>query len=88
MELINQKEFFKAAIGKNIEAFLMYITSLNLSFILIYLTKKDQIDLLIIKEMNILKKCSNFFNIFLKPNTLILLEITNLNQYVIELQQS
>ena len=51
----------------------------------IYLAKKAQITLLVVKEVKILTKYSDFLNIFLKEKALILSEITKLNQHVIKL---
>lgn len=53
-------------LNKNIKAFVIYITFLNLSLILIHLARKTQIASLIIKKIIILNKYSDFANIFLK----------------------
>lgn len=50
----------------------------------IYLVKKIQIALLLIKKVKILTKYSDFFNIFLEKRILELLEIININQYIIK----
>ena len=55
---------------------------------LIYLAKKTQIALLVAKKVEILRKYLDFLSIFLKKKTLILLKITELNQYAIKLQKS
>lgn len=57
VEYINKKKFAKIALEKNIK---LFITSLNLSLILIYLAKKIQIDLLITKKIKILNKYLDF----------------------------
>lgn len=76
------------ALDKNIKVFIMHKTSLSLSLMLIYLVKKVQIYLLIIEKVIIPKKYSDFFNVFLEKKTLVLLEITKLNQYAIKLQNN
>lgn len=58
-----------------------------LLIIAIYLAKKTQINLLITKKIIILEEYFDFLNIFLEKKTLVLLEITNFNQYTIKLQQ-
>ena len=40
MEFIDKKEFAEAALNKNVEAFVVYMTSLSLSLILIYLSRE------------------------------------------------
>lgn len=50
VKLIAKKKFAKTALDKNIEAFIIYILSLNLGSILIYPAKKIQITLLLIKK--------------------------------------
>ena len=63
----------------------MYITSLSLNLILIYLAQKAEIVLLLTKKVKILIKYSNFLDIFSKEKVLILLKITGLNLYTIKL---
>lgn len=82
---MNRKKLFKAAIHKNVEAFVIHVISQNLGLILIYLAKKTQIVLLSTKKVKILAQYSDFLDVFSKKNVLILLEITNLNQYAIKL---
>ena len=56
--------------------------------IAIYLIRKTQIALLIAKKILVLAEYLDFLDIFSKKKTLILLKITKLNQFVIELQKS
>lgn len=79
IKLINKKKFIKTALDKNIKALIVHLTSISLNLILIYLVKKAQIALLIIKKVIILEKYSYFAYVFLKNKILLLLEITNLN---------
>ena len=50
--------------------------------------QKAKIVLLIAKKIKISIKYSDFLKIFLEKKTLILPEVTNLNQYAIKLQKS
>ena len=68
-------------LNKNIEVFVIYMTFLLK--LAIYPTKKIQIALFIVVEVKILAKYTDFSNVFLKKKALILLKITNLNQYAI-----
>lgn len=51
-------------LDKNVEAFVMYVTSFNLSLMLIHPTKKAQIASLITKKIKILVKYLDFSNVF------------------------
>lgn len=78
------------ALDKNIEAFVVYITSLNLSkklIMIIHLVKKALIAFLLIEKITILNKYSNFSNFFLEKKALILLKGTKLNQHAIKLEK-
>lgn len=66
-------------LDKNVETFILHVTSLNLSLILIYPTKKAQIVLLLAKEVKIPVKYSDFSNVFSKKKALILLKLTKFN---------
>ena len=84
VEIINKKTFTKMALDKNIEAFVVYITSFSLNLILIYLAWEVYIVLLIIKKVKILIKYLDFLNVFLEKKALVLLKLTKLNQYAIK----
>lgn len=56
-----------------------------LLIMVIHLAKKTQIILLLMKKVTIKKKYLDFINVFLEKKASILLKITNLNQYAIEL---
>ena len=75
-------------LDKNVEAFVMYVTSFNLNSLLIYLARKAWIALLVGKKVKILIKYLDFLNVFLKEKALILSKAINLNQYAIELQKN
>ena len=73
MDLINTKEFAKAALVENFKTFIIYMTSFNL-VLGIYLDKVAQIASLLIKEVKILDKFSDFVNIFSDKKVIVLLE--------------
>ena len=75
-------------LDENVEAFVVYVTSLSFNSILIHPAREAQIALLIAKEVKIPTKYSDFSDIFSEKNTLVLPEITNLNQHAIKLQKS
>ena len=85
VEIINKKEFVRAALDKNVEAFVVHVTSLSLNLILIHPAKEAQIVSLIVKEVKIPTNYLNFSDIFSKERALVLPEITDLNQHAIEL---
>ena len=86
VELIDRKEFAKAALNKNSEIFVTQV--IFLAPISIYPDKKAQIASLLTKEVKISDKYSDFVNIFLEEKALVLLEQTEFNQHVIELEES
>lgn len=88
MEVIDKNKFAKVAADKNIEAFVMHVTSLNLCLILIYLARKAQIAFLLTRKVSISNKYLDFNNAFLEKKFLVLLKITDLNQHTIKLQDS
>lgn len=85
--MIDKKKFTKAALNKNVEIFVMYMTFIDLSSMLIHPAKKTQIASLITKKVKISAKYSDFNNVFLKKKTLVLPKIIKLNQHAIELQK-
>ena len=72
---------------KNIEVFVVYVTSLSLNLMPIHPVKKAQIALLVTKKIKIQTKYLDFLDIFLKKKALILSKIIKLNQYAIKLQE-
>ena len=75
MKIINKKEFIKTVVDRNVKVFVMYMTSLSLNLMLIYLIQEAQIALLVIKKVKILSKYSDFLNVFLEKKALILSKI-------------
>ena len=87
VELINKKEFAKAALDKNSETFLIYVASLNVTPG-IYLNKAAQIALFLTEKVMILDKYLDFVNIFLEEKVLVLPERIKLNEHAINLEDS
>ena len=73
-------------LDKHVEAFVVYVTSLLR--IAIHPARETQIALLIAEEVKIPIKYSDFSDVFLEEKALILLKATELNQYIIKLQES
>ena len=53
MEIIDKKEFTKAALDENVEAFVLHVTLLSLNLMLIHSAREAQIALLVIQEVQI-----------------------------------
>ena len=85
MKIIDKKKIAKMALNENIKTLVIYMTFLLT--IAIYPVRKAQIALLLAKKLKILTKYLKFSDIFSKKKALILLEITELNQYAIALQE-
>ena len=64
IEIINKNKFTKAALDKNVKAFVVYVTSFSLNLILTNLTEKAPISLLVAKKVKILTKYFNFLDVF------------------------
>lgn len=75
MKLVGQKKFTKAAIDKNVQAFVVHIALLST----IYLTTEAQIVSICTKEFNTLDWYLDPTNVFFEPKTVILPEMINLN---------
>ena len=85
IEFIDKKEFAKVALDENSETFVIHVAFLNL-VPRIYPDKKAQIAFLLIEEVKILDKYSNFTDAFSEKKALVLPERTELNEYVIDLE--
>ena len=79
-------EFAKAELDENIEAFVIYVSSLQLR-IIIYLARKTQITLLLVKKVTVPAKYLDFANIFLKKFVNIILKQTGVNKHAIKLEK-
>ena len=87
VEIIEKKEFARAALDENVEAFVVNVTSFSLNSMSIHPTRKAQIASLIAEEVEIPTDYSDFLDVFSEKKALVLSEITDLNQHVIELQK-
>ena len=72
-------------LDKHVETFVMHVTFLLT--MAIHPTRKAQVALLVAKEVKIPIKYSDFSDVFLEENALILPEVTELNQHAIKLQE-
>ena len=73
IKFINKKKFAQVVLDKNFEIFIIHIAFFNLALISVYLDKKIQIASLLIEEVKILDKYSDFVNVFLKEKVVVLL---------------
>ena len=87
VEIIDRKEFAKAALDEHVEAFVVYVTSLSLNSMLIHPAREAQIALLVAEEVKIPTKYSDFSDVFLEEKASILPKATELNQHAIKLQK-
>ena len=85
VELINKKEFAKAALNEKSETFFAHVTSLNL-IPEIHPDKMAQIASLLTKEVKIPDEYSDFTNVFSKKKALVLPKCTKLNEHAIDLE--
>ena len=73
---------------ENVKIFVIYVTSLSLNLMLIYPAKKVQIASLIAEKVKISINYLDFSDVFSKKKTLVLSEITDINQHAIKLQKN
>ena len=85
VELIDKKEFAKAALDENSETFVVHVASLNMTPG-IYPDRAAQIASLLAKEVRIPDKYSDFANVFSEAKALVLPERTKLNEHAINLE--
>ena len=87
VKLINKKEFTKAALVKNIKAFVVHVSFLNLrSKMTIHSAQEAQIALLLAKKVTVPTEYADFSDVFLKKSAKVLLECTRINGYIIKLE--
>ena len=87
IELINKKKFVKATLNKNIEVFVVYVSSSSLgSKMTIQPAWKAQIVLLLAKKIIIPAKYANFSDVFLKKSAKVLQEHIGINKNAVELE--
>ena len=88
VEIIDKKEFTKAALDENVEAFVVHVTSLSLNSMPIYPAREAQIASLVIEEVQIPSEYSDFSDVFSEERASILPEAADLNQHAIELREN
>ena len=73
---------------KNVEAFVVHVTSINLSKpkIWIHPAREAQMAFLIVEEVKILTKYSDFADFFSEEKALVLSKQINLNKHIIKLE--
>ena len=85
VELIDKKEFAKAALNENIKTFVVHVSFLSLrSKMTIHPARDAQIASLLAEEVTVPAKYSDFANVFLKESTEVLTERTEINEHAIE----
>ena len=85
VELINKKEFAKAALDENSETFVIHVASLSL-VPGIYLDREAQIASLLTEEVKIPDEYSDFTDVFSEEKALVLPERTEFNKHAINLE--
>ena len=85
VELINKKEFAKAALDEKSETFVVHVAALNLTPG-IHLDRAAQIASLLAEEVRIPDEYSDFADVFLAKKALVLQERTKLNEHTIDLE--
>ena len=85
VELIDKKEFAKAALDENSETFVVHVASLNL-VPGIHPDREAQIASLLTEEVKIPDKYSDFTDVFSEEKALVLPERTEFNEHAIDLE--
>lgn len=88
IEVIDKKDFPQAAIDKNIETFIVYVSSIRLGSMTIHLILKAQITCLFTKEVTETTKYTDFANIFSKQLAKVFSERKGINEHAIKLLDS
>ena len=87
VEVIDKKEFAKAALNKNIGAFVIYVSFLSLrSKMTIYAAWKAQIASLLAKKVTVPAKYSDFANVFSKESAKVSSKRIGIKKHAIELE--
>ena len=87
VKLVGKKEFAAVLLNPEHETFVVYIASRNL-IPRIYPDREAQIASLLTEEVTIADKYSDFTNVFLEEEALVLSERTKLNEHTIDLEDS
>ena len=87
VELIDKKEFAKAALDENIEAFVVHVSSLSLRLkMTIHPAQEAQIASLLAKEVTVPAEYSDFADVFSKESAEVLPKRTGINKHAIDLE--
>ena len=87
VEIIDRKEFAKAALDENVEAFVVHVSSLG-SKMTIHLAREAQLALLLAKEVIVPVEYSDLADVFSKKSANVIPELTKANEHAIELEES
>lgn len=86
VKLIDNKEFTKVALDKNVRTFVVYVAFLNLRQMTIFPARKTQIVLLVAEKVTISVKYFDFANVFLEKSVVELPKYLNINKHLIDLE--
>lgn len=84
----DKRNFIKVEFNENIEASVIYVSSLSMGLITIDLGWEAQITLLITEKVPVLIENTNFIDVFLKKSAVVLSERVSINEHVIKLVDS
>lgn len=84
IELINNKDFAKALLKKDIGAFVVYISFFSLTLITIYSAQEVQMFLLLNKKVTRLTKKADFANVLSKKSVELLSKEIDINEHTIK----
>ena len=86
VKIINQKEFAKAALDENVEAFVVHVSSLG-SRMTIHPAREAQLASLLTEEVTVPVEYSDFADVFSEKSANVLPEQTRANEHAIELEE-
>lgn len=86
VQIIGHKEFATAVLDPSKKAFIIYVPSLSLGQMTIYLAREVQIASLIAKKVTVPVEYSNYANVFLKEVAMELPKYLDINKYAINLE--
>lgn len=86
VEFINKKKLAKAALDKNVKAFIMHV-ALLISKMIIHPARKAQIVLFLAKEVTIPAKYLDFADVFSKKSAEVMPERIGFNKHTIKLEE-
>ena len=86
VEIIDRKEFAKAALDENVEAFVVHVSSLGLRMT-IHPAREAQLASLLTEEVTVPVEYSDFADVFSEKSANVLPEQTGANEHAIELKK-